>query len=320
MISKLLTSILLAVTFSAAAQNCENVIALSRIVSTSIADKSSVDQHAANFCSEYSKRSSSGSSADFGASYKFFSASFGNSNLSADEVASKVCSASSSNQASNDAYKQYVETISPNAYTAYQQCLNMTQSDIRFEVDVAAVLPAEFSVLVTFRADNPADNSARLSYVASSGITCQWGDTRTKDRTLQDKTSILFRCARQDQTKPGYVKVARTNGVQGSLTLPWIAYTKEGMPIATLVNIQTRIAGLEGQVTIAANAISAINGANAVSVYKCPTGNTPGWNPGGAWGSYGCQGQLSSSATCKNIEWPNEEVRTCSPIGLMRLY
>jgi hypothetical protein len=58
-----------------------------------------------------------------------------------------------------------------------------------------------------------------------------------------------------------------------------------------------------------------------VDVYKCPAGKTPGWNPGGgSWGSYGCQGQISSQATCKNWEYPNSEVRSCDYLGKMKVY
>lgn len=55
-------------------------------------------------------------------------------------------------------------------------------------------------------------------------------------------------------------------------------------------------------------------GGTLVNIYQCPKG-TGGWNPGGAWGSYGCQGQYSSSPTCTNIEFPNTQHRNCTLIG-----
>lgn len=55
-------------------------------------------------------------------------------------------------------------------------------------------------------------------------------------------------------------------------------------------------------------------GTPSITVYQCPNG-TGGWNPGGAWGSYGCQGQISSRSTCKNIEYPNQQTRNCTLLG-----
>jgi len=61
------------------------------------------------------------------------------------------------------------------------------------------------------------------------------------------------------------------------------------------------------------------NGGTNVEVYKCPVG-TGGWNPGGDWGSYGCQGQISSISNCTNIESPNRQVRNCTYLGKIRIY
>jgi hypothetical protein len=113
-------------------QQCEGVIALSKVVSAAVQDKTSVEQNAARFCSEYSRSTDRSSSSSFGASYKFLSGSFAGGNASVEAVASKYCSASSNFSESRDAYKQYIESISPNAYNAYQQCLIMSTQDVKF--------------------------------------------------------------------------------------------------------------------------------------------------------------------------------------------
>lgn len=61
-------------------------------------------------------------------------------------------------------------------------------------------------------------------------------------------------------------------------------------------------------------------GTPSVGVYMCPSGKTPGANPtGGWWGSYGCQGQISSASTCSNIEYPWSENRACTYLGTLRI-
>lgn len=61
------------------------------------------------------------------------------------------------------------------------------------------------------------------------------------------------------------------------------------------------------------------NGGTNVDVYKCPIG-TNGWHPGGDWGYYGCQGQLTTNPICTNIESPNYQTRNCTYLGKMRIY
>src|SRR6185312_4727796 len=79
--------------FYAHAQDCESVIALSKVVSVVVSVRDSVEQHASAFCSEYSRLLEIDSSAKLGASYRFLAASLGGTNVSAEMVAGKYCSA-----------------------------------------------------------------------------------------------------------------------------------------------------------------------------------------------------------------------------------
>lgn len=58
-------------------------------------------------------------------------------------------------------------------------------------------------------------------------------------------------------------------------------------------------------------------GSVSVSVYKCPFGTTSGYGAaGGAWMYMGCQGQISSSSTCKNLVYPGAaDIRSCTYLG-----
>ncbi|WP_411992104.1 hypothetical protein [Agarivorans sp. DSG3-1] len=61
-----------------------------------------------------------------------------------------------------------------------------------------------------------------------------------------------------------------------------------------------------------------LSNSEVVTLYKCPVG-TGGWTPGGAWGSYGCQGQISTHSQCTNIEHPNVQNRDCNELGTFKL-
>lgn len=304
------------------AQQCENLIALSKTVTSTVADKTAFEKHSANFCSEYKKSGSSGASTNAGASYKFISASFGQSSMSTDEVASKVCSANSGESASSDAYKQYVETIATGAYQAYETCVKFKgDNDLRFDVDIASVLPKEFTIVIGYAQAVQGATKSELTYSASNGVTCTWNGKATNNTSLKAPGSVPVKCTRTDQSKPAYARFTRTNGVGGSLTIPWPAYDANGVPIATLETMKIQLTGLQSSLNGVQKQLTAMTPTGKQVVYVCPNGKSPGVNPGGgAWGYYGCQGQITTQGTCSNIEYPWSEIRPCTPIGQMNLY
>jgi len=196
---------------SASAQECEKVIALSKTVSSTVAEKSEFEKQAANFCNEYKKSGSSAASTSAGGVGKFISASFGQSNMSAEEVASKVCSASSGESTRSDAYQQYVENIANGAYSAYETCVKFKETnDLRFDVDLASVLPSEFTVAIGYSQAIQGATTAELSYSASKGVSCTWNGKKDQSaQKLEAPSSTLVKCSRVDQTKKSYVKFIR---------------------------------------------------------------------------------------------------------------
>lgn len=226
---------------SLGAEQCESVIALGKVSSTSIADKSAVEQHASNFCSEYSKSAGKSSSSSFGASYKFLSMSNANADTSVEAIASKYCSASSGFSQSSDAYRQYVDSIAPGTFEAYQQCIQLASRDVRFSLSSASTLPEEFSMAVSFTGSGAGDKSATLSATPASGVSCTWDSSNKPSVVIgTGKTSVL-KCMRKGSDKRSYVVVARTDGTKETMTIPWQAYNKEGVPIDALAVIEEQL-------------------------------------------------------------------------------
>lgn len=50
-------------------------------------------------------------------------------------------------------------------------------------------------------------------------------------------------------------------------------------------------------------------------VYQCPDGYWGGSCGGGAWGFYGCTGQITTASTCTVIEYSNVCSHACTPLG-----
>lgn len=251
------------------AETCESVVALSKLVSSMVQDKESVEGHAAKFCSEYSKRSSSGGSINVGASYKFLSLNMGSSSASEDEVASKYCSASSNYSQSRDAYKQYIETISPGAYGAYERCLQLNK-EMRFNLNTSSVLPTEFSMSVGFISSVSSSSEAKVAYTASEGVSCKWNDSTRQNISISTGSTAILSCKRSSQTRRSFVNIVRTDiGNQEPLTLPWQAYDAQGNPIDTLISMQDRLKNLESSLNY-----SQVNSIVGFLSDKCPSGWT----------------------------------------------
>lgn len=110
--------------------------------------------------------------------------------------------------------------------------------------------------------------------------------------------------------------------VEGNVGIGTITpqYNQDGRTIQFDVaeNIITKDVYLDNPKTGSPTWVSDVLGTVSIDVYRCPQG-TGGWNPGGAWGSYGCQGQISASSTCENIEYPHHQTRDCAYLGKLLL-
>ncbi len=207
------------------ADTCESIIGLSKITHITVRDQNSIEQNADYFCKEYSKGTSVSNNSKFGASYSVLSASFGSSNATVIQVASRYCSAESNYSESQDAYKQYIESIAPGAYDAYKQC---TEAKNNMTYNVDSILPSEFSMSVGFASPGSHDKSASIAYSASNGVSCKWNDSETKSIVIPTGSTAILECSRNEQSKKAFVKIVRTDStVPPPLTLSWQAYDNQ---------------------------------------------------------------------------------------------
>lgn len=231
---------------AARAQECESIIVFSKTAAVTVTDSSAFGQEAANFCSAYSRGASTSSDKNFGASYKFFSASFGQENASVETIASKVCSATNRSSVSQNAYRQYVDTIAPGAFDAYQACISARDS-LQFKVNAASMLPDEFDISAHFKPGVP-KATAQLRHSESQGIDCLWSGSEGDGITLTAGESATLHCSRKDRAKPGYVKVFNTVGPE-TLTIRWKQYDKDGNVVDTMVSLTAELFKLKTTVS-----------------------------------------------------------------------
>lgn len=318
---KILISTLLLFSLSSLvhAVECENVLALSKTTSKVVEDKSSFDSHASNFCSEYASSKSSGRSKSYGLSYKFLSASMGSDNVSAETVASKYCDAEDTKKTRDSAYRQYIETIAPRAYSAYEQCIKMAKQDLKFSLDMASLLPNEFSLAVSY-ASKEVGADAEIQFSPSQGVDCNWLGGSEIKTVLESGSSALLDCSRADKSKRGYVKVIRTDaGDPQIMSIPWAAYDETDTPIDALKHLQ-------GQYDLAQKTSQETNTKLQEAIARLEKTDRRLNNIGDrrcSWGAWMSKAPLNISATCPNgeylkgvgfkhaehAEWWREEIR-----------
>ncbi|MDP5277949.1 H-type lectin domain-containing protein [Sphingomonas sp. DG1-23] len=228
---------------AAAQDNCTSVISLARVRSDMVQARDQVEQHAANFCNEYRNARSSNRAIGLSASYRFLSGTFNSSSASAEEVASRYCSADSSFSRLSTAYQSYVESIAPGAFPAYEQCVIMSRHEVHFRVDPASVLPGQFVVIAYFR-PQASGNTANLSYSSSSDVNCSWNGVRGIRYALFGASQATLNCRRTDSSRRSFVAIVRDDGGD-QITLPWQAYNRDGVPVATMAELSARIAEVD---------------------------------------------------------------------------
>ena len=253
------------VTTNAFSQNCESIISLSKTTQSILNDRDKVEQQAANFCSEYRKSVTTGSSMDAGGSYGIFSASVGMSNQSAEAVATKYCDSSNNYLSSKTVYKSYVESISPRAYQAYERCVEYSNNELKFFIEDSSILPDEFTISTSYISSGSASTQTRIDISPSKGVSCIADGQPTSFVDIKTGSTVAIKCTRTDSEKASYVTFTdRNSGKIKPLTLPWEATSKQGISRSEILALQQRIEGLENKVNRTAS-LSGIISLRAVS-------------------------------------------------------
>lgn len=256
-----------------AAQNCESVIALSKRVSVTVEDQKSLEAAAADFCSSYSKATANSSGSSLGIGFGMLSASFGSANADVSSVASRYCSVQNSSHAREDAYRRYIESISPDAYRAYELCIRYSQQDLKFSLDPATTLPSEFTMVALY-ASKTQGARAELAFDASDGVACAWVGNSAGKQLLESGSSAALKCKRADSGTKSYVSVFSPTIAIEPLSIPWQAYTKDGTPTDAVDALRQSLDAVESRARAYDNRLAAmeaeIRGAKvAVSMGNC---------------------------------------------------
>ena len=251
--------------------DCTDIISLSRVQTAIIQSASDIDQYANQFCKEYESSKKNGASMEASASYKFFSASYGQASMSAEDIASKHCEATNIGKAKSSSYQTYVNTIAPDAFGSYNRCVELEKEDIYINVDRTTVLENYFNGSVSLKT-SAAKSLETLAFAASPGVTCKWdiGTGKQVDLT-SDRRTAVFTCGRTDSTKDSAVLIYVATRPNSQLSYKWSSY-KDGLP-------QDILGKLAKQIESANAALEATNSSLRSSVTAFASATCPlGWD------------------------------------------
>jgi hypothetical protein len=252
--------------------DCTDVISLSKTISQKTADKNSFESSAKAFCSEYKKGTTQTKSANYGISYGYIAASMGTAKASEEQIASQVCSSEEGKDVKKDVYKEYIETISANAYTAYEACERLRTSSISIEPQ------DKLSTEVSFLVQNarPSTAPALMQYSATLGVSCLWESdgSDSKKFSLVTGASVTLRCKRENASKKGSVTILDTSvAANNSLTIPWGTYDKDDNPVDQLLLLNKKLT--EAMDALANTTALLKGGVIAFESTTCPVGWLP---------------------------------------------
>jgi hypothetical protein len=267
--------------------------------------------------------SSKGSNAGIGleAVVKAIPIKFTGSYSSTEEAMRNFCKTYASSSSLQTRNYTYEEKVAGKAMDTVAECLRLQSQNVLITHTVVN------NEQVAFYLKSAVAPKIKISGVSVTGnISCS-GVVAGKSVTFNDSTYLTvedtqnFTCRRgsdPSSSNPN-IKVYReativvsTNFNNYSVFWP----RDERLPEDMASTISQNLDNVKNQTQ---EAIDGIIHAKTLPVYQCPVG-TAGWNPGGAWGSYGCQGQLSTTNSCQNYEYPSHQERDCPAVGVLRLF
>ena len=250
-----------AVTQEAAAQDdCAEVIRMSRHTASVVQTKDHFEEHAKNFCDEYNSSRSSSRSRSYEASFELLAGSMSGSRTSESQVASKYCSTNERESRRQDAYEQYLNTVSPGAFSAYDTCKKFSSTGT--QIALSAVHEKEMFVTLRNSLDT---GEARIKYSGTQGIDCRWDASDANEQSqdpwvLKPRSAAVVKCDRTSPTQKDSVIVYTSTSPSTPLTFPWSAYNKEGQPVDSLRDLQQQLATLGRDVTNVNAELGTVNG------------------------------------------------------------
>lgn len=250
--------------------DCESVLQMAKNVSVMVTDAATFDTQARAFCDEQRKTSGRSGSGSLGVTYGAVGISAGGSRASTSEMASKTCDASSATGVSSNAYRNYLQTVAPEALPAYQACVKARDLGV-ITINFSTVTAKRLAVSVSNTSLDSRPTTRSFAFQGETNSSCFWGSgglLSGKSIALEGNRTEVLTCDRTDPAKQSAVTVfAETRG-DVPVGLIWGAY-KGDEPVNELNALAARLAVAETELaTLMPGAVIPFNAKD------CPLGWT----------------------------------------------
>lgn len=226
------------------------------------------------------------------------------------ESLNQWCSSAWSHLQDQATYEEFSRVVNQGMVSAYKACIDAEkQTMLQKHGAFGYVTPQDdflrkFIITLEFRPPN-FDYKPRIKSLEGSEVQCTYNGAPLKTPFDVTTATLALTCNKS-------VDDSRIISFNTEPTGAIVPAKLPGLSEGIIVDLTQRTKGL-------AQSVRRIETAPTVNVFQCPSG-TQGWNPGGAWGFYGCTGQITTSPTCSNIEYPHVQTLNCAPLGAMRRY
>lgn len=221
------------------AENCLEILKLSRLQTSTVMNKTDATEQVESFCEDYSKYVSRGKTGGFGVSYAGFGVNANSGSASVDSIAKKLCRHDNISKASSSAYSHYADLIAPGGYNAYEACLS-SNSPINFTITESS--PLSSLIILGFLPDG-ANDTADFGIESTEGVNCVYKSGFQPTKVDPDKmifsvegdTITSIRCTRKKSDRSDSINIVRydTGDSTSAISIPWAPY-KDGVPFSTL--------------------------------------------------------------------------------------
>ena len=179
----------------AISSDCTDVIRLSAISSSTIQDENSFIKDASNFCKTYSKNKGGANAQSVNVGYGGFSFGGATARSSSSSLAEKLCKSSNLSELRDNAYKTYIRTIAPQAYSSYNQCIKAGNA---LKVSLLGGTENTASIRVAYNAQNKGLKGG-ITVDTDDSIKCSWKNSSTQTSEIlliSNGQSKILKCKR----------------------------------------------------------------------------------------------------------------------------
>lgn len=315
----------------AGAQECSDLATIIGRESEKTGDSRQVEAlNKAHFCSSKYQSAGKEEQAQISASYGLFGGSAGASTMQIEAKQEQECGDYYGKHWSSKVTSKELERVSNAGADVIKACINsrsfrLVNLAIEDESIVASFrYGGAKSTLISGVIVSPQDAAKCL--VMNEGRTDS-DLSKLVGKELHSGSTITLICNRQADPLSSSASQKRFSGgflglstIDDTAEVPLIAYSRPPLPQPVAETLTANVGALGADVkTLREDLLKLRSSVSSIPFYQCPEFGGHSTLGGGSWGFYGCQGQLTSQATCVVMEFPKSQYYACTPVGKLAI-